>query len=706
MAKTIRSYTSDGAQVLYPIDFVNGFIKREYVYVYLDTDAYTTQIAYTWVNDSQIQLTAPVANTLQFHIRRVVPRDTKVNDYNDGSIFKESNIDDSYDQSLMILEEVEDGYVTGPLTPIEELIQQGQGASFTQEDAPADPVIAGVRWYKPSEATTYVWYIDDTSSQWVEENPSEANAPDRIIPQTKATWENSAGVTVGQIVQLEDRANGLFKVIAGTGSANTLDILAHSTLDFSLQLLINETFEINNLGPVADGATDELVLFNRASTLGKVKISTGNYSVSATPSNLQNFHGDGIVTNSATGSKIFTGNNFYHLVSVKGTPTDLENANTTLGAHVIVNHEDSDGPALDILNAGDRAAGNSAQSSIVVHHYNDGVPVQVDNVGINTGIISKQARNSTRRSDEASDFVGYGPFFGCVRAGDGSADPHTGVAQNVFRINSLGDIQFDKDTSHRNAARTIHALGSMVVSDEVLDTGDGGTVAFGGTLDQKPIETTTLVITDGVETFTDAGSMVLAGDAGGTGTINYTTGVWAVTFNTAPLNLQDITASYEYGQSLRISTETGNLFLKANSSGRKENYSIICENPIALAGVDELTPSAANPGSNLAMAKSNTRALPIFWAGTRWKTYAVMDQGTGAHAGGLLAAGAQIDKTIACTGAGYGQVAMGSYDKDLQGCTISANPAGANAVQVVIYNGTGSGVTLAAGTVSAVSFKI
>jgi len=176
MAKTIRTYTSDGAQVLYPIDFINGFITREHIYVYLDTEDYTTTIAFTWVSDSQIQLNTAVANGLVFNIRRVVPRDAAVNDYVDGSILKEKNLDDSYNQSLMILEEIEDGYVTGPTTIIGVLIQTGQGASFLQELKPTDPVINGVRWYKPSEATTYVWYMDDDSGQWIEENPSVAEA--------------------------------------------------------------------------------------------------------------------------------------------------------------------------------------------------------------------------------------------------------------------------------------------------------------------------------------------------------------------------------------------------------------------------------------------------------------------------------------------------------------------------------------------------
>jgi hypothetical protein len=87
-------------------------------------------------------------------------------------------------------------------------------------------------------------------------------------------------------------------------------------------------------------------------------------------------------------------------------------------------------------------------------------------------------------------------------------------------------------------------LGSSV-SGENIGTGDGGTVAFNGTLDD-PVDTGTLSITDTVETFTDPlNDGVLVGDAGGTGTITYTTGAWAVTFNAAPAGAQAITADYD-----------------------------------------------------------------------------------------------------------------------------------------------------------------
>jgi len=110
--KTIRTYTGDGATTIYSIDFQLGYINKDYVYVYLDTDTYATQLDYVWLNAAQIEITTAVANGVSFNIRRVVPRDRIVNDYTDGAILRELNLDNSYKQALMWLEEVEDGFIT------------------------------------------------------------------------------------------------------------------------------------------------------------------------------------------------------------------------------------------------------------------------------------------------------------------------------------------------------------------------------------------------------------------------------------------------------------------------------------------------------------------------------------------------------------------------------------------------------------------
>ena len=201
MANTIRPYTGDGTTVLYNIDFTLGYIRKAYVYVYLEGNLYTDQLAYTYINDTQIQLTTPVANGTVFNIRRVVPRDSIVNDYEDGASLQEENLDDSFKQAIMALEEIQDGY-TDPsgtfsvntdldmlnnkivnlgaavnpndavrLVDAEALAGVGGGGSTISEVPPVIKV-AGERWTRCSDMKAFLWYVDVDGGQWIEDRPS------------------------------------------------------------------------------------------------------------------------------------------------------------------------------------------------------------------------------------------------------------------------------------------------------------------------------------------------------------------------------------------------------------------------------------------------------------------------------------------------------------------------------------------------------
>lgn len=81
-------------------------------------------------------------------------------------------------------------------------------------------------------------------------------------------------------------------------------------------------------------------------------------------------------------------------------------------------------------------------------------------------------------------------------------------------------------------------------------TGDGATTAFNTTVIGFPIWPATVVITDNTETFEDTNTVfanspvIIAGDLGGSCSVNYSTGAISVTFNTAPSNGQTIYLSY------------------------------------------------------------------------------------------------------------------------------------------------------------------
>lgn len=88
-------------------------------------------------------------------------------------------------------------------------------------------------------------------------------------------------------------------------------------------------------------------------------------------------------------------------------------------------------------------------------------------------------------------------------------------------------------------------------SAEVIEVGTGSDVTFTGSLAEGGAFNTVFAveITDGTETFIDNGDGTLTGDQGGTGTINYGTGAYSITFNTAPTLSQNITADYQWEDS-------------------------------------------------------------------------------------------------------------------------------------------------------------
>ncbi len=89
------------------------------------------------------------------------------------------------------------------------------------------------------------------------------------------------------------------------------------------------------------------------------------------------------------------------------------------------------------------------------------------------------------------------------------------------------------------------------VTNEVLGTGDGATKQFTDTA--AAISGTHTIFgataTDGTETFTDDYNGTMVGSLGGTGTINYITGVIIVNFATAPVNSAPLTWSYQWEDS-------------------------------------------------------------------------------------------------------------------------------------------------------------
>ena len=120
-----------------------------------------------------------------------------------------------------------------------------------------------------------------------------------------------------------------------------------------------------------------------------------------------------------------------------------------------------------------------------------------------------------------------------------------------FLFNRNGDTAGNEDKTSLYASKVDKVDLSQYpsqVTGESVGTGDAVEVTFTHTLVQRTGARTVMfaTVTDGTETFVDDRNGNLVGNLGGTGTINYATGAISVTFNTAPANLQAITASYYY----------------------------------------------------------------------------------------------------------------------------------------------------------------
>lgn len=113
MSFSINTFTSDGVETQYPVSFPNGIYSRNHVKVFVegDVDGTGAQVerAFTWINDGLIELAVAAPVGKRVTIRRIMNRDVHDIDYQDGAVLDETNLDQSNDQLLNLIQEIIDG---------------------------------------------------------------------------------------------------------------------------------------------------------------------------------------------------------------------------------------------------------------------------------------------------------------------------------------------------------------------------------------------------------------------------------------------------------------------------------------------------------------------------------------------------------------------------------------------------------------------
>ncbi len=121
----------------------------------------------------------------------------------------------------------------------------------------------------------------------------------------------------------------------------------------------------------------------------------------------------------------------------------------------------------------------------------------------------------------------------------GITDYHFGFAKinrgYMFGMNRHGKTFNSNDTTGLYLSTPDAIANNSTVLTFTVGNGDGTTRTFTGTITLPATDTAYFIfISDGTENFTDDKNGNLVGSLGGTGTINYVTGAYSVTFATAP----------------------------------------------------------------------------------------------------------------------------------------------------------------------------
>jgi hypothetical protein len=112
MALSAQTYIGDGINTDFVLDFTLGYISTDHIHVFLD-GVEEAQNTLTFINaGGSVRLAAAPGVGVEVLVRRIVPNDKLIHDYQNGALVIEQNLDDSNRQAVMLQHESIDGFVS------------------------------------------------------------------------------------------------------------------------------------------------------------------------------------------------------------------------------------------------------------------------------------------------------------------------------------------------------------------------------------------------------------------------------------------------------------------------------------------------------------------------------------------------------------------------------------------------------------------
>lgn len=223
MAYSRLEYTYSGGDQTFAINFTMDFLDREHVTVYVEgeLDGLGDQVYrdFTWVDDTEIEVTDDLDVDDVVVILRTVPKDALVVDFTTAGAATRDNLIAGYKQNMMALHELLDGRV-GDSALVDEIVQgavsdaltdilAGLALEFSQFDqlyfgfySPYDSQIEAIVTQRPMTLSTAQFIVDVTANPLTEQDYEIYNDGGLIGTLTIETdgdativWEAPGGAT-------------------------------------------------------------------------------------------------------------------------------------------------------------------------------------------------------------------------------------------------------------------------------------------------------------------------------------------------------------------------------------------------------------------------------------------------------------------------------------------------------------------------------
>lgn len=300
--KTTSTTITNGVQTVFPVSFALGYIDKAHVFVYTG-NVYTEQTGYTWVNETTIETTSVLPSGTTLNIRRVVPKTALINDYTNNAILEEQNLDQSFKQAMMWLEEIEDGFVTNDdawiirttLQMTKDLDMAGNRIlNLPTPSAPTDPVrLQDIDAYFAETVGADLTLRSDLA------NPnSEVVIAGLLAKSLKRRYDGHVNVTDYTSLSIYADITAAIQAALDNGAGGSVEFPKGTfTVVRSLNVKSNTEVFGHGAGTLIQGAADGLDIFTTGTGLFKTNIEIRNLVID----------GGGQTTDVYTGFKLCRG---------------------------------------------------------------------------------------------------------------------------------------------------------------------------------------------------------------------------------------------------------------------------------------------------------------------------------------------------------------------------------------------------------------